>query len=60
MKIGNKFSVSADGRLQALPSLPPPDEPPGSPAGKSVLEEGGALQGVAAIAGNGGASRQSA
>ena len=51
MPIGSRFSTSADGRLEALPSMPPP-EPPGSPPGsKGVLEEHGALQGVSAIAG---------
>ena len=59
MPISSRFSSSADGRLQKLPSLPqlgldPAQEehapPPNSPPHRSVLEEGGALQGVGASA----------
>lgn len=49
----SKFSVSADGRLQALPSLPPLPTPP-SPPGSRVVnlhDHSGAMQGVGAAAG---------
>ena len=49
MPIPSRFSTSADGRLQALPSLPSLEEPL-SPQKSTPLEEQGALQGVAAIA----------
>ena len=52
MPISTKFSVSADGRLQMLPSMALSNPPSSSPGGTSVLEEHGALQGVAAIAGD--------